>query len=207
MKIIERISDGLESNSYLLVSGGESAAVDPSEDAGWFVSESLHCGAEVRYIILTHGHYDHMLALGELRSLAGAPLLIGEGDSDCLADPHRSLFRMAWGRNTVFDPAERTLRDGDRITLGEEEIRVISTPGHTPGSCCFLFDRGIVTGDTLFDMSVGRCDFPGGNECDLRSSLGKLAQLDRDLTIYPGHGPTSTLERQIMFNPFMNGEL
>lgn len=207
MKIIHFPEDGYASNSYLLVSGGEAAAVDPSIDAETLISAAGENGAEIRLIILTHGHFDHMLSLDDLRDKTGAPVLIGAGDGGFLTDPKLNLFCQALGQNTAFAPAERLLSDGDEIKLGEEKLTVLSTPGHTPGSCCFTFDGGLITGDTLFHMSVGRCDLPGGDGKELKASIERLKTLPLDFTIYPGHGPISTLEKQTNLNPFMNGEI
>ena len=207
MKIIHFPEDDYASNSYLLVSGREAAAVDPSADADAIFSAARENGAEIRYIILTHGHFDHLLSLEALRDATGAPVLIGAGDGDFLTDPMLNLFNQALGQNTVFAPAERLLEDGDEIGLGEEKLTVLSTPGHTAGSCCFMFDGGLVTGDMLFDMSVGRCDLPGGDGETLKKSLERLKSLAGEMKIYPGHGPISTLEKQIKSNPYMNGAI
>lgn len=207
MKILRIPTGGDASNSYLLVSGTEAAAVDPSADPDAIIEAAGERNAEIKYIILTHGHFDHMLSLDDLRDRTGAPVLIGAGDGGFLTDPTLNLFCQALGQNTAFAPAERLLSDGDEIKLGEEKLTVLSTPGHTPGSCCFTFDGGLITGDTLFHMSVGRCDLPGGDGKELKASIERLKTLPPDLTIYPGHGPISTLEKQTTLNPYMNGAL
>ncbi len=195
---------GEGANPYLLISGDEAALVDPSvphEDVIPLLGE-----ARVKYILLTHGHFDHLLYLSEAKKEFSAPVLIQGGDADCLSDPVKSLFLPFFGKRTTFDPADGILRDGDELVLGKETVRVMHTPGHTPGSVCFLCDTFVLTGDTLFDMSVGRTDFPGGDPATLKKSLSALSKLDPSLTLYPGHGPATTLERQIRLNPYMNGE-
>ena len=102
-------------------------------------------------------------------------------------------------------PAEIILHDGDVLTLGKSEIKVVSTPGHTEGSVCFFVGDNIYTGDTLFDRSIGRTDLVGGNQAKLEESLRKLISLDRDYNIYPGHGSVSTISKQIKFNPYLYG--
>ncbi len=207
MEIIKLPTEGDASNSYLLVSGTEAAAVDPSATPDAIIGAAGERKAEIKYIILTHGHFDHMLSLEEVRERTGAPVLIGSGDGIYLIEPKLSLFYQAMGLRTVFTPPDRLLSEGDEIKLGEEKLTVLSTPGHTPGSCCFTFDGGLITGDTLFHMSVGRCDLPGGDGKSLKASIERLKALPLDLTIYPGHGPISTLEKQTTLNPFMNGEI
>ncbi|MBR3423310.1 MAG: MBL fold metallo-hydrolase [Clostridia bacterium] len=203
---IKRIpTKGMAANSYLLVSGNEAAIVDPSAPVSEV--EKLLGGARVRCILLTHCHYDHVLTLDETRRAFSAPLLVHEDEADALSDPKRSLFRTFFGMGKKFAPAERLLKDGDELPLGGESIRVISTPGHTPGSVCFLADTFVVTGDTLFAESIGRSDFPGGDRAALFRSLEKLKRLDGSLVIYPGHEDSDTLENVIKFNPYMNGEL
>ncbi len=203
---IKRIpTDGMAANSYLLVSGNEAAVVDPSAPPGEV--EKLLGGRTVRYILLTHCHFDHVLTLDETRRAFSAPLLVHEGDAGALTDPRSSLFSLFFGERKTFDPADRLLNDGDELELGSECLKVVSTPGHTPGSVCYLADTFIVTGDTLFARSIGRTDFPGGDSREIFLSLQKIGELDGSLTIYPGHEGSDLLSNVLKFNPYMNGEL
>ena len=206
MEIIKIPSDGYAANSYLLVSGDEAAIVDPSAGPD-SVRSLLGDGIAVRYILLTHCHFDHILTLEESKSAFSAPLFVHSGDADALSDPMKSLFLPFFGKRKTFAPADRILNDGDRLELGAGSLKVISTPGHTPGSVCYLADTFIVTGDTLFSRSIGRTDFPGGDVREIYRSLKKLGELDGSLTIYPGHDAPDTLENVIKYNPYMNGEL
>ena len=204
MIVIQIPPSGDGANPYLLLSGEEAALVDPSVPPEEI---SVYLGsARVKYILLTHGHFDHLLFLGEAREAFSAPAMIHSGDAGYLTDPDKSLFSLALGENRIFEPADDLLEDGDEIVLGDEKIRVVHTPGHTPGSSCFLCGGDLVTGDTLFDLSVGRTDLPGGDTRTLQKSLSALAELDPGLRLYPGHGPATTLDRQIRHNPYMNGE-
>ncbi|MBQ7474852.1 MAG: MBL fold metallo-hydrolase [Clostridia bacterium] len=204
--IVKKIpTDGYASNCWLLVSGGEAAIVDPSappEAVRGAVGDK-----NVRYIILTHGHFDHMLSLGETREEYGAPLLIHRGDADFLTDPAKNLFLPFFGKKTVFAPADRLLGDGDAISLGDETVTVVHTPGHTPGSASFLSGGVILTGDTLFFDSVGRTDFPGGDAGTLARSLAALSALPGALRVYPGHGPDGALSKIKEINPYLRCEL
>ena len=197
---------GTSANSYLIVSGNEAALVDPSAPVN-DVKKLLADGITLRYILLTHVHFDHVLTLEETRIAFCAPLLVGAGDADALSDPKRSLFLPFFGERKTFDPADRVLSDGDLIELGSGSLRVVSTPGHTPGSVCYLADTFIVTGDTLFARAIGRTDFPGGDFREMNVSLEKLKELDGSLTVYPGHEGPDVLDNVIKFNPYMNGEL
>ena len=195
---------GEAGNSYLLISGGEAALVDPSAPPEAAIP--LLSGARVKYILLTHGHYDHILFLDEAKKAFNAPVLIHGGDADFLSDPEKNLFFPFFGEDVTFEPADDLLEDGDEIVIGDGAVRVMHTPGHTPGSVCFLFGKSALTGDTLFRMSVGRTDFPGGDRATLNKSLKALASLPPDVTIYPGHGPASTIGAEILANPYMNGD-
>ncbi len=203
---IKRIpTAGMAANSYLLVSGNEAAIVDPSAPPD--AVEKLLGGGTVRFVFLTHVHFDHVLTLDETRRAFSAPLLVHVGDADALSDPGRSLFLPFFGERKTFAPADRLLNDGDGIELGSETLKVVSTPGHTPGSVCYLADTFIVTGDTLFARSIGRVDFPGGDSREMSRSLRKFRELDGSLTIYPGHEDPDLLSNVLKFNPYMNGEL
>jgi len=195
-------TSGYASNSYLIVSSSECAVVDPSGDVSDIISALSHYGAKLMYIILTHGHYDHMLSLSELREKTHAPLCIHKFDEISLHDSRRSLFALVGDPSRTFDKAEIILKDGDELKLGDEVIKVVHTPGHTPG--CIMLDCGgdLISGDTLFDMSVGRSDFPGGDHETLLASIFGIYEKYPQARIYPGHGPDSTVEKQIKFNPF-----
>lgn len=197
---------GMAANSYLLISGDEAALVDPSASVDT-VRGLLGERIVLRYILLTHSHFDHVLTLEESRRAFYAPLLVHTGDADGLSDPRKSLFLPFFGERKTFDPAERLLEDGETLELGSESLRVVSTPGHTQGSVCYLADTFIVTGDTLFARSIGRTDFPGGDFREMQRSLRKFKEFDGTLTIYPGHEEPDTLDDVFKYNPYMNGEL
>ena len=202
MDIIRIKNVGFSSNCYLLTSGNEAALIDPSSAADEISLTIDKYGFSLRYIILTHAHFDHMLSLAEVRKTYGAPLCMGKGDVGALSDPTVSLF-SALRKDYTFDPPEIVLNDGDELSLGEEKIRIIETPGHTPGSICLSVDDILVTGDTLFDMSVGRCDLPGGNEDTLYDSLCRITGEYPDAVIYSGHGNVTDMKTQIAYNPFL----
>ncbi|MBC7104518.1 MAG: MBL fold metallo-hydrolase, partial [Firmicutes bacterium] len=160
-------------------------------------------GLKLRYIILTHGHVDHIAALGEVREATGAEVLIHAADAEMLTDPTRNLSLFT-GRRLRFSPAERLLADGDVVEVGTVCLEVIHTPGHTPGGICLKTDDVVITGDTLFAGSIGRSDFPGGNHGQLiRSIKERLLCLPGHTRVYPGHGPETTIEEEKRYNPVL----
>ena len=182
-------------NCYLLVSGSHAAVVDPSADANT-IRNTLQqkYGASLDLILLTHGHFDHIVSVDSLRDLTGAPLCIHKWDAEMLSDSKKNAFYTFFRTERNYRPAERLLEDGDTLSLGDESIRVIATPGHSQGSVCYLCNNDfLITGDTLFENAYGRYDLWGGNESALFSSLESLRNLDQSLTIYPGHGESATL--------------
>ncbi len=156
-------------------------------------------------VLLTHGHFDHIGALdGLLARHPGLPVHIGPGDVQMIGHPQN-----AWppDYDAVKKPASLVadLVDGATLTAGGLTMQVIATPGHTPGGACFLFaeQKLLLTGDTLFEGSCGRTDFPGGSRSQLDASLRRLAGLDPELTVVPGHGSLTTIAREVASNPFL----
>ena len=195
MEIVNLYPGAFASNCYLLISHGHAAVVDPSLNAEKLLSELDGRALTIDCILLTHGHFDHVLALDDLREATHAPAYIHEADAELLPDSHKNGFSYFFAKERTFRPAERTLRHGDVLMLGDEKIRVVHTPGHTKGSVCYQCDGGIlVTGDTLFDGAYGRFDLYGGDPEALYASLRALRALPKDLTIYPGHGESTRLD-------------
>lgn len=189
MEIYNLFPGSFASNCYLLLCGGEAAVVDPSADADAILQKITEHGATLKYILLTHGHFDHICSLDSLREKTGAPAYIHAGDADMPSDAQKNAFFLFFGQERSWRTPEKTLAEGDVLKLGDEEIRVLHTPGHTQGSVCFLCaDNILITGDTLFDRGFGRYDLWGGDPLKLRRSLARLATLDPNLTIYAGHG-------------------
>jgi len=199
------VAGHMQANCYIIgcPETGEAAVVDPGGDADRILARLKARGLRLRYIILTHGHVDHIAALGEVRDATGAEVLIHAADADMLTDPTRNLsFFM--GRRLRFSPAERLLADGDTIEVGTVRLEVVHTPGHTPGGICLKTDDLVITGDTLFAGSVGRSDFPGGNHRQLiRSIKERLLCLPGHTRVYPGHGPETTIGEEKRYNPFL----
>ena len=186
------------SNCYLLVSEAsdgqkQAAVVDPSADARDIVKALERLGARLSFILLTHGHFDHVMALDHLRDISGVPAYIHKDDAEMLPDGEKNAYSFFFGADRRWRPAERLLEDGDELILGNERIKVISTPGHSKGSICLHCGSFLLTGDTLFANGYGRYDLHGGDRARLFESLSALRGLDQGLTIYPGHGDSARL--------------
>ncbi len=191
MKLENLYPGSFASNCYLLTSGGHAALVDPSADVKTLLSAITRSGATLDMILLTHGHFDHMLSVDALKRETGTPILIHAEDLELPEDGHKNAFYTFFHTERRFARPDRALSDGGVLMLGEEPIRVIHTPGHTRGSVCYLCGEDspfLLTGDTLFSEGFGRCDLYGGDPIALRNSLFRLQKEDPHLVIYPGHG-------------------
>lgn len=200
---ITRIDLGHEifANCYLLVDEktGESAIVDPAYFNDDIADAFDEAGmGELKYILLTHGHFDHIFGVHGLKEATGAQVVIHKDDADFLLDPAKSLADRNFPEPQLPVEADIKVIDGDELFLGEEKITVVSTPGHTMGSVCYIIDndRVIISGDTLFCMTAGRTDLYGGNEEMMIESLKRLIALEGDYRVLPGHNRETTLERE-----------
>ena len=190
MDIIKLNGLSYASNTYVLISGADATVVDPSVD---IQDIKMALGSsKLRYILLTHCHFDHILKLDSLRAETRAEVCIHKNDAEMLKDPELNGSEF-FGLEFASSGADRLLEDGEIIALGKEKIEVISTPGHTPGSVCYDCGNILVCGDTLFTSGYGRYDLPGGDPRALYNSLHKLASRNDDPTIYPGHGASCAL--------------
>ncbi len=193
MKILNICEASWAANCYLLISNTHALVIDPTASVK-AICEALEAeNATLKGILLTHGHFDHIVSLDTLRDKLGIPAYIHKEDAIMLTDGKKNAFFELFGRERSYRAADNFLSDGDVISLGEEKLTVFHTPGHTHGSVCYIADGVLFTGDTLFADSYGRCDLWNGDEEKMRSSLHKLRMLDPDLTIYPGHGKSHKL--------------
>lgn len=201
MYIIKVEGNGFASNTYVLRSEGESAVVDPSADLKSILEAADD--SVIKYILLTHGHFDHILTLDSLADATGAEILIHEGDLNMPSDPSLNASGY-FGLDIASKATVKGISNGGTILLGNESITVISTPGHTPGSSCYICNDILVCGDTLFSQGFGRYDLPGGNRQTLFSSLKQLANFQNDPVIYPGHGASCTLSHADIIKTIRN---
>ena len=194
----------LETNCYIVWDESRAAMiVDPADEAKKILSVIQAEGLKVVAVVLTHVHFDHMLAAEAVCAVTGAPLYIGRGDEEALSDPIRNLSGVFEMCPPVRIKAKKILREGDAIAVGEMSFTVMETPGHTPGCICLLCDGVLFSGDTLFYDSIGRVDFPGGNVSDMLASLRRLASLPQDTQVYSGHGTMTTIGREMARNPYL----
>ena len=195
MQIKNLYAGSFASNCYIVSDNGHAAVIDPSAPVGDILHYLNSNGLTLDHIILTHGHFDHMLTLHDLKRKTGASVCIHRDDAENMSDGRKNAYSLFFGGNMVFPECDKALTHGDCIPLGEVMLRVIHTPGHTKGCICIEADDSLFTGDTLFADSYGRCDLYGGSFVTLRSSLKYLREYskNKNLTIYPGHGGTAKL--------------
>ena len=195
-----------QTNCYFVYREGSSEVIffDPA-DAGAYIYEALkEKGFQVAGILLTHGHFDHIWGSNELRELSGAKIYAYEEEKTVCEDAKNNVSRHAGRAYTVVP--DGYLKDGEEITIAGMTCRLIATPGHTMGSCCYYFEEDgiLISGDTLFQESVGRTDLPTGSMSTLiRSIKDKLMVLPEDVKVYPGHGESTTIGAEKEYNPFL----
>ena len=194
MKIRSICPDSFASNCYLVIEGEQAMVVDPGVGLRAIQSALAAEGARCVGILLTHGHFDHILSLDELRdAYPDAPVYLHAADAELLSDGDKNAFSLFMGQDRTWRPADHLLTDGEIILLGDARIRVRHTPGHTRGSVCYVCGDDLITGDTLFADGYGRYDLYGGDYASLCRSLRSLTELSPALRIHPGHGMSTTL--------------
>lgn len=196
----------IENNNFLLIDedSKEAVLIDCTQKSEDIDNTLKEYGAELKYILLTHGHFDHVLGLNDFKSkYKNCTTFVHESDKIMLET--MKDFARNFGLGEVeLQHVDRTLPEGEVLKFGENEIKVIHTPGHTQGGVCYLIDDMLFSGDTLFYESVGRTDLPGGNFNQLKSNIQeKLFTLDEKIKVYPGHGCATTIEHEKNNNQFM----
>ncbi len=205
MKIVHLIVGPLQSNCYILVDEltGRAAVIDPGGDDEQITRELAAQDVEAIAIFCTHGHPDHVAAANRLLQRTSAGAVYMHPDEVVMFSRY-----VLPELGEVQLPALTEYADGDGIGIGKLTLRVVHTPGHSPGSVCLAVDeeKVLFTGDLIFAGSIGRTDLPGGNESQMRASLRRvIEEFPEDTVLYPGHGPQSTLAEELASNPWLAG--
>jgi len=205
--IFETLPTGpLEVNCYIIgcEKTKKAAVIDPGGHAQQILARLKQHNLDAAMVINTHGHFDHVGANADLLEATGAELIIHRDDQPLLE--RATEHAAAYGLQTEASPQPtRLLTGGETLQLGDLELQIIHTPGHSPGGVCILVDDYLVVGDTLFAGSIGRTDLPGGNHQLLISNIkDKLLPLPEETKVCPGHGPMTTIGAEKLYNPFLN---
>lgn len=181
-------------NCYIIydIGSGEASVIDPGGEAGRIIAFLNEKKLKVKNIFLTHGHFDHILGVQQLKEATGARLVVHEADAVCLRDTHAALYNSLMPEPFRVAKPDILLKGGERTLVNGVEMLFVHTPGHSPGSMCLFMSNVLFSGDTLFADTIGRSDFPTSDPAALAESLRNLYALNRDFVVYPGHGePTS----------------
>lgn len=203
--IVETLPVGMiQANCYLLgdESTREAVVIDPGGDSPVILKALMAKGLKPSAILVTHGHFDHVEGLASLKRATGAPIFVHRSDLP-LVRGMSSQGKMFGIRAEDAPEPDRFLEDGETVAVGQLEVKVLHTPGHSPGSLCYLAGKAVFVGDLLFAGSIGRTDFEGGDYAVLiRSVRTKIFTLPDDTVVYPGHGPATTVSMEKRTNPF-----
>lgn len=206
IRVEQYVVGAVQTNCYFAVNEDtlELLVIDPGASAKKLIDTIEQETLKPVAILLTHGHFDHAAGAEELAKHFGIPVYAQADEKETLEDPRRNL--SGWEGREISYHADHYLKDEQEIDLAGFHIRVFHTPGHTPGGCCYFFSyqNVLFSGDTLFCMSVGRTDFPGGSASQLiRSIQKKLMVLPDEISVYPGHNDTTTIGTERMHNPYL----
>jgi len=206
MKIYKFTLGNFAVNNYLVHAEDSNQAIlfDAGEDPEPILKKISDLNLELKYLVNTHGHGDHIAGNQRIVEETGARLLIHQLDQAYLSDPYLNLSAY-FGVELISPPAFRLLQHGDKINLGEIEFQVLHTPGHTPGHISLWYDKHAFVGDVIFQGSIGRTDFPQSSGQQLIQSIRQQIYTLPDLTIlYPGHGPNTSVKAEKESNPFVS---
>lgn len=196
-------------NAYLLIDENtkEAVLIDLGGDFQQIKDELEKYNAKLKYILNTHGHFDHILGERDAQDIADIPVYVHENDKYLVENLPKQLERFGFEVNAEPPKNIKTFTEKDTFKLGSNEIKVLHTPGHTPGSVCFLVGNSLFSGDTLFYTSVGRTDFEGGSFEQLADSItNKLFKLENDIDVYPGHDTKTTIGYEKKYNCYFGSQ-
>lgn len=202
-KIIKLVVGQLQENCFILFDENKDAfVVDPGGSSENIIEAIEKNSLSIKYILLTHGHFDHVGAVAALVKKYKAPVYLSKEDRAFLESP-KEVRASAFGMQIEAAEVDVFVKEGDEIPFSEGNIKVIETPGHTLGSVCYLFENYLFAGDTLFNGSIGRTDFPESDHSLMVESLKKLKKLDDEIYVLSGHGPESQISYEKMANPYL----
>lgn len=202
-KIMKLVVGQLQENCFILFDENKDAfVVDPGESSENIIEAIEKNSLNIKYILLTHGHFDHVGAVAALVEKYKAPVYLSKKDRAFLESP-KEVRASAFGMQIEAADVDVFVKDGDEIPFSGGTIKVIETPGHTLGSVCYLFENYLFAGDTLFNGSIGRTDFPESDHSLMVESLKKLKKLDDEIYVLSGHGPESQMSYEKMTNPYL----
>lgn len=209
--IIKKLEVGaIGANCYIVGSeqAKEGIIIDPGDEAERILEEVKKAGLKITLIVATHGHFDHIIALKQVKDALKCDFAMHEGDAKGMDRIPGEILAMFGMTHFTAPKPERLLKDGDPINFGDIRIKVLHTPGHSLGGICLLAnDKVIFSGDTLFNCGIGRTDLPGGDYEELMTSIKKkLMSLPDSTEVFPGHGPETTIGEERRHNPFF-GEM
>jgi len=205
VKIIVLAVGAIGTNCYIVYDETtlEAMVIDPGEEGKRIINQIEKNQLNVKYIVNTHGHGDHIAANKVVKEATGAELLIHAEDGPMLMDARLNLSALM-GQNITKPAADRYVQEGDVLEIGTSKFKILHTPGHSRGGICLVGQGVVFSGDTLFQLSIGRTDFPGGSFDEIVDSIKtKLMPLDDSIVVYPGHGPSTTIGQEKRGNPFI----
>ncbi|MDO5715874.1 MAG: MBL fold metallo-hydrolase [Tissierellia bacterium] len=202
-KILKMVLGSFQTNCYIVYNEDkECALIDPGAQSKDIIQALEQYELTPIYILLTHAHADHIGAVYDLKEKYGIKIYMNLDDREMLEDRGKSRAQTL-GLEVKPTKADVFVEEGDEIPFGTDKFVVIDTPGHTPGGVCYLLDDVLFSGDTLFNGSIGRTDFPESNHKNMMHSLKKLTELPKDTIVLSGHGPETTIEQELRYNPFL----
>lgn len=202
-KIMKLVVGELQENCFILFDENKDAfVVDPGASSDIIIDAIEKNNLNIKYILLTHGHFDHVGAVAGLKKKFNAPVYLHKNDKNFLENP-KEVRESAFGIQIESANVDVFVKEGDEIPFSDDYIKVIETPGHTIGSVCYLFKNYLFAGDTLFNGSIGRTDFPESDHSLMIDSLKVLKELDDEIYILSGHGPESQMSYEKISNPYL----
>lgn len=208
MMVIDRVVVGpLQTNCYIVMcpETKEAVIIDPGDEASRIAAVVNYHKAQVKALLVTHGHFDHLMAVGELKERLNAPFWLPQLDWDIAKHASQQATFFGFVASPVPEPDE-SVEDGQEIPVGSLKIKVLATPGHTPGHVSFLIEEHLFCGDVLFAGGIGRTDLPGGSHEQLMQTLReRILTLPASTTVHPGHGPDTIIGEEKLTNPFLRG--